>query len=63
MMSIVYVRVLEMSGHSYGEDNMIKKIITWVMVVSIEAVGWLMWPVAKSHQKLKELSAWLHKKM
>ena len=63
MMSIVYVRVLEMSSHSYGEDNMIKKIITWVMVVSIEAVGWLMWPVAKSHQKLKELSAWLHKKM
>tara|TARA_R110000850_G_scaffold94095_2_gene198663 strand:+ start:510 stop:701 length:192 start_codon:yes stop_codon:yes gene_type:complete len=63
MMGMVYVRVLEMSSQSYGEDYMFKKFIKWVMVVSIEAVGWLMWPVAKAHQKLKELSAWLHKKM
>ena len=63
MMSIVYVRVLEMSSQSYGEDYMFKKFIKWVMVVSIEAVGWLMWPVAKAHQQLKKLSAWLHKQM
>ena len=63
MMGMVYVRVLEMSSQSYGEDYMFKKFIKWVMVVSIEAVGWLMWPVAKAHQQLKKLSAWLHEQM
>jgi len=63
MMGMVYVRVLEMSSQSYGEDYMVKKIVTWIMMIPIKVVEWAMWPVAKAHQQLKKLSAWLHEQM
>jgi hypothetical protein len=63
MVGMVYVRVLEMSSQSYGEDYMVKKIVTWIMMIPIKVVEWAMWPVAKAHQQLKKLSAWLHKQM
>ena len=63
MVGVFYVRVLEMSSYSYGDDYMVKKIVTWIMMIPIKVVEWAMWPVAKAHQQLKKLSAWLHEKM
>jgi|TARA_R100000315_G_C5223228_1_gene134763 hypothetical protein len=63
MVGVFYVRVLEMSSYSYGDDYMVKKIVKWVMMIPIKVVEWVMWPVAKAHQQLKKLSAWLHEKM
>ncbi len=52
-----------MSSQSYGEDYMVKKIVTWIMMIPIKVVEWAIWPVAKAHQQLKKLSAWLHEQM
>ena len=54
MTGMLYLRVLEFCGHSYGEDYMVKKITKWVVLVPIKVVEWAMWPIVKVH-------AWLHK--
>jgi hypothetical protein len=40
-----------------------KKFVKWVMLVPVEIVEWIMWPVAKVHAWLHKFSVWLHKTM
>jgi hypothetical protein len=42
---------------------MIKNIITWVMLIPIKIVEWVIWPTAKVHELLKRLSNWLQEKL
>ncbi len=42
---------------------MIKKISKWAVIIPIEVVGWVMWPVAKAHKLLKQLLDWIKHKL
>tara|TARA_R110002012_G_scaffold285216_1_gene476235 strand:+ start:196 stop:390 length:195 start_codon:yes stop_codon:yes gene_type:complete len=60
MVGMLYVRLLESQNKFYGEYDMVKKVMKWVMLVPIKIVEWIMWPIAKVHSWLRQLSDWLH---
>ena len=60
MIGMLYVRLLEYENKFYGEYDMMKKIMKWVMLVPIKIVEWIIWPIAKVHSWLRKLADWLH---
>lgn len=63
MFSVLYTRVLVRSQYLHGEADMIKNIMKWGVLISIKLVELLMWPVAKVHDMLNDLSDWLYRRM
>ena len=63
MFSVLYTRVLVRSQYLHGEADMVKNIMKCGVLISIKLVELLMWPVAKVHDMLNDLSDWLYRRM
>jgi len=47
----------------YKGKSMVKKISKWVAIIPIKLVEYIIWPVAKLHDLLRDLSVWVNKKL
>ena len=53
---MLYVILMKYQNNFYGEQDMVKKIVKWVVIVDVRMADWFLWPVAKAHSGLRKFA-------
>tara|TARA_R100000306_G_scaffold60816_2_gene61922 strand:+ start:193 stop:366 length:174 start_codon:yes stop_codon:yes gene_type:complete len=47
---------MKYQNNFYGEQDMVKKTVKWVVIVVVRMAEWFLWPVAKAHSWLRKFA-------